>query len=139
MVNPNDSPEMPTVQKNPTPSAYDDAVRQGRVAIRLGCVGAACCGLLMVAILVTTVWGLSLRRSDEGGAMGMALTFIIFIPMAALPIGTICLVGVIYSRHALRKGVTRNAFVGMRLAVVSPIAVVACYAICLLILLMSGF
>ena len=134
MVNPYTAPEY---QAADVQSSGNGGTLES-VAIWFARIGAIFCGLLVVAILITTFWGFTIRSGDTGGAMGVGLTFMIFLPLASIPVGLICLAAAICSRIALKRQSSPNAQISFRLAMGAPIAVVAVYALCSLMLLLAA-
>ena len=110
--------------------------RQDLVAKRLGVIGAVLCGVLILAIVATTVLGFTAEGTGEG--MAYLIFYFFFIPLASIPVGLICLAGAILSRRVLRRQSSPDAQTAQKLSLGGPAAVLACYVICLLMLMMSG-
>jgi len=104
----------------------------------LGRLSGILCGLLILAIVATTVWACSIRDGDTGGAMGAGLTFVVLLPLAAIPVGLVCLVGAIVSIGAMRRDSSAEARCGLWLSLGGPVAVVLCYAACWGIMVAAG-
>jgi hypothetical protein len=105
-------------------------------ANRLGLVNAALSGLVIVAVVASLVLG-AFGVGGEGSGMFFGLMLIFFIPMASIPIGLSCLVGVVRSGIALRRHSSREARIGLWLSLGGPIAVIGCYALLLAITLLN--
>ncbi len=101
----------------------------------LSSIGAVACGLLILAIMATTVWAFTIRPGGPGGAMGLGMAFIVLFPLALIPVGLFCLVGAVLSGVALRRHSTPAARIGLWLALGGPLAVIACYGACFGILI----
>ena len=109
-----------------------------RLAKRLGYIAAALCGLLALAIVAATLWGLSIPPGDSRDGMFIGLAFIVFLPGASIPVGIFCLVGASLSKSTLRSTSSTEARTDYRLCVWGPVAVVLCYAVCFGLLSASG-
>ena len=129
-----------SLQEDPetTPSSPIGGMSLHRYAKGLGYFSAALCGLLIVATVGTTLWGLSLRDDDAAGAMSVGVTFLFLIPAAAIPVAMVCLAGMVSSLWALGTCTSPEARTGLRLSVVGPIVVVVSYAGCLALMMAAG-
>jgi hypothetical protein len=96
-------------------------------AKRLGRIGATLCGIVIFAILATTIWAFSIRPGNVGDAMGVGMLMVLFIPAASIPAFLVCLVGAAVSANALREHPGPEARSGLRLSVVAPITMLTCY------------
>src|SRR5688572_28139277 len=112
--------------------------RPDLLAKRLGYIAAVLCGLLALATVALTLWGLSLPAGDSRDGMFISLAFIVFLPGASIPVGLFCLVGVSLSKSALRTTSSTDARTGYRLCLWAPVVVVLCYAVCFGLLTASG-
>ena len=72
-------------------------------AKRLGRIGATLCGIVIFAILATTIWDFSIHPGDVGDAMGVGMLMVLFIPVASIPAFLFCLFGAVASANALRE------------------------------------
>ena len=109
----------------------DSGRRLGPGAKRLGIVNAVLCGLLVVAIVVALhlcVTPVVPLMGEGSGILGWIM-LVFFIPLASIPIGISCLVGIVRSRAALRRHPSREARIGLWLSLGGVIAVMACYAL----------
>ena len=129
-----------SLSKHPDPenSTLDNRKKLGLRAKWWGLLSAKLCGLLILATLATTILAFTIRDGDTGGAMGVGMLFFLTIPMASIPVGLICLVGTVLSLVAIRNHPSPEARTALVLSLVSPAAVIVCYALCLAIILASG-
>ena len=94
-----------------------------------GIIGAFLCGLLVVCIVATWISRATLQPGDGGGAMGIGMVYVFYIPGAAIPVFLFCLVGAILSGLALRQHASPDARIGLTLSLAGPGLVVICYAL----------
>jgi hypothetical protein len=115
----------------------DGGARPDLVAKRLGYIAAVLCGLLIVATVVLTLWGLSIRAGTSDG-MFVSMAFIVMLPGASIPVAIFCLIGAMLSKKALRTTSSTDARTGLWLCAGGPVAVVLCYAACFWVLTAWG-
>jgi hypothetical protein len=96
-------------------------------AKRLGIINAVLCGLLAVATVAFSVLA-SLPLGDSAGLV-YGSTSLFCIPVALIPIGISCLIGVLRSRAAMRRHPSREARTGLWLSLGGPIVVILCYVL----------
>jgi hypothetical protein len=132
MVNPYASP------KNSSAPVSADQGKLEVAASRLVRIGTVLCGLLVVAILITTVWILKEAIFGGGEDMSAGFTFLIFIPLASIPVGLICLAGAICCGLVSQRQSSSKAESDLRLAINCPVAVLVLYFVCLVIVLTAG-
>lgn len=104
----------------------------------LGYFSAILCGLIILAIVATTVRVISIRDGHTGDVVEAIFMFLFLIPVASIPVGLICLVGMIVSVRAMRRYPSPEARTGLWLSLSGPVAVIACYAVCWGIMVVSG-
>ena len=92
-------------------------------------VGAWACGLLMAGIVGTTFWGFSLHAAGTGG-LEFAATFFIGLPLGSIAPGLVCLAGALLCLLDWRRTGNPQAGRGLRVCLIGPLALVACYGIC---------
>ena len=101
-------------------------------------LGAAFCGLLVLAIVAITVLSFNLRPAEASGGMFVGMAFIVFLPIAAVPVGLFCLVASHLSAWAFGRHSSPSARTGLWLSLGGPVVVIACYAGCFGIMVTSG-
>ena len=62
-------------------------------------------------------------------SMAVGIALVMFVPLAAVPVGLICVAGALVSVKELREKGSRSAVLGLALSVVGPIAGLITYFI----------
>lgn len=122
-----------------TPSLSRDVKEQQAFALGFSYFAAILCGLLTLATVSVTLWCLSIREGDTGGAMNSGMSFILVIPLASIPVGVVCFIGILLSCRAMRTYSGPSARTGLKLSLGGPVVVVVCYALCFALLRQAGF
>ena len=105
------------------------ASRLSRFGKWCGIAGAMLCGILILMIVATVIAGANVRPGDRDGAFGVLIRYVVFIPIAFVPVALVCFVGAIVSRQASLTHASRDARLGLVLSFVAPGVVVICYAV----------
>jgi hypothetical protein len=116
----------------------DGGARPDLIAKRLGYIAAVLCGLLILATVALTLWGLSIPAGDSSDGMFVSMAFVVMLPGASIPVAIFCLVGTMLSKKALRTTSGTEARTALWLCAGGPVAVVSCYVACFWILTAWG-
>lgn len=126
--------------ENPVPSRTNSSFGGGLVlwARSLGRVNVLLGGILILAMVATTVLACFLRGDNTGGGVEVGFIFLFFIPVVSLPVVFFCLAGIIVSVSATRRFPNGDARTGLWQSLLVPIVVVICYVVCWRIMLIAG-
>lgn len=106
---------------------YESKSRLGQFGKWFGIVGAVLGGLPIAFIAKTVIVGMNVQPGDTGGAMSIGMAYIVLIPMVSIPMVVFCLFGIVLSGLSLRQRETRDAQLGLVLAMFTPVIVAGCY------------
>lgn len=106
-----------------------DEKRLDGLALRWSKISAFLCGVLILGTILTTV------SCYQDGGMGAGMFFIVFLPLASVPVGLYCLAGLILSAVAVRRYHSPASREALWISVVAPLAVLAIYGGCFAMML----
>ena len=76
------------------------------------------------------MWALAALAERREAALGVGMTFFVFLPLAAIPVALVCLIAAFVSVRALSSNGGRPAEQALWLSIGAPAAVVALYTLC---------